>query len=194
MFWVKKRKLTSRSAELTWAKRCAPKLSLGYRWLIEYAFWPFKVAFEAIDFWKNQKSTHHFLLVIKCDLGSISQHFQDIVSRNGKPVHPAFWVSRSNGPLWISSSRLPLKQLKHCLLFSVNRVILVSAVLSQYTRVTDDDRRHYDSIRTLLCNKTFGDDDRHRTRGVSVLQSVYSIALSQWSNATCLLARLSFTP
>ena len=40
------------------------------------------------------------------------------------------------------------------LLFSENRMILASVVLSQYTRFTDEDRQatYYDNSRTLQCN------------------------------------------
>jgi len=116
------------------------------------------MSFKVIDFCYNEKPTYDFLLVINCQLSSISHRFRDIASRSRKPFHHSL-SPRPKG--FLSNFTVILTMLKVTTLcyFNVkseNRVILTSVVLSQYTRVTNTtDRQHnHDNNQTLQydCN------------------------------------------
>jgi len=122
------------------------ELLFGYWWL--YAFWR-SMSFKVIDFCFNWKPMHDFLLVINCNLTSISHHFQD--AARSKPNRPILaWA-----PDKVDPSEF-LSQTYHTewgtvLMFSVSCMILVSVVLSLYTRITDRKTTHYDYSQTLQC-------------------------------------------
>ena len=119
-----------------------------------------KLTFKVIDFCYIRKPTYDFLLVINCRLSSILHHFWDIALRIQKPPHPTL-TTRSRASLRILSSNLAGKDKGIGLHFSENCMIIASAVLSQYTHITDRwqaDRwytTYYDNSQTLRWNCSF---------------------------------------
>jgi len=117
-------------------------------------------SFKVINFCCNRKPIYDWLLVINCHLSSILHHFWDIALRIQKPPHPTL-TTRSRASLRILSSNLAGKDKGIGLHFSENCMIIASAVLSQYTHITDRwqaDRwytTYYDNSQTLRWNCSF---------------------------------------
>ena len=91
--------------------------------------------------------------MINCHLSSISDRFRDTASRSRKPSHPTSSPQIEGPPsnFVIKLGRQRVNALGY--IFSVICMILTAAVLSQYTRVTDDRQTtYYDNSRTLHCN------------------------------------------
>jgi len=116
-------------------------------------------SFKVINFCCNRKPIYDLLLVINCHRGSLSHRFR--ASRSREPPHPNL-SPQIKGPVRIFHQASQVKIYVIELHFSENCIILTSAVLSQYTRVTYDgqtDRRqttYYDNSWTLKwnCNGT----------------------------------------
>jgi len=88
---------------------------------------------------------YYFLLVIICDISFISHHFRWQV-RN----HPTLErIKRMSGPPSNIVVKLTVLKDETFIHFSV---IVASAFLSQYTRVTDTRQSHYGNSRTLQYN------------------------------------------
>ena len=85
--------------------------------------------------------TYDFLLVIRCDLSSISSHFRDIL-----PKRKLKTTTPNEPPINFIVKIIMIEVETFRYFFSENCVNLPSAVLSQYTCVTErrqtDDRQH----------------------------------------------------
>jgi len=94
---------------------------------------------DAVIDWLNRKPIYDFLLVINCNLSSVSHRLRDRVLQRLKPTpNSTLHVVWS---FWTSSSSLPCEKLRHWPTFEWNCVISVPVVLSQYTRVKTNDRQ-----------------------------------------------------
>ena len=126
---------TSRSVQLTQVDRCAPSE-------IHLVTGNCTCVFTIPDFFTNRKLIYDFLLVINCDLSCISHLSGMLAQRSRKPAHPIMSL-RSKGSRLNFAVELTAQNVEVLCYFSV---ILVSVILSQYTRVVTDYRR------TLRCS------------------------------------------
>jgi len=92
---------------------------------------------------------YDFLLVIICDSGCICHCFRDIAPQSRKPPDPSLSPAEGD-PFEFHSDTYQAKSWYILLLFSENCMILVSVVLSQYTRITG--RRQTDNMLCQLPN------------------------------------------
>jgi len=112
-------------------------------------FWPSR-SLKVIHFCTSWKPIYDVFISNCLWPRSISPRFRDI-------THPSLIPSQGN-LFEFHGNLLPVRwKLRHFPTYSENRVIVLSVVLSQYTRVTDiqTDRRqttHHDRSRTLQCN------------------------------------------
>jgi len=95
-------------------------------------------SFKVIDLCCNRKPIYDYILLINCHLSSISYHFRDIASRSRKPPQPTFILQTEGTTFKFCHQTWHGKELRHCAIFCENCMILTSAVLSQYTCVTDE--------------------------------------------------------
>jgi len=130
---------------LTWAEHDARNKLLSsyrYRWL--HAFSPFEIVqgHQLVPI-----ESPYMTSVSDCDIRSILHRFPDIEPQIKLKIPHACLGPNQLDPLEISLSNLSCSRLRHFAIVRENRVILASAVLSQYTWQTT-----YHDRRTSQCN------------------------------------------